>query len=233
MGGPVSLEPLRGGLIVSCQAPAGSPLRAPEHMAAMARAAQAGGACGIRAEGAPDVAAIVAAVDLPVIGLRKLAQPGTDVYITPTLESAHEVATAGASILAVDATLRARRDGTPPDAFLRRLGAELDLPVLADVDSLGAGLRARAAGAAAVATTLSGYTGEAPPPPGPDLELLAALVAALDCPVLAEGRYATPEHVRAAFALGAFAVVVGTAITEPVALTRRFAAATPQAERPT
>jgi N-acylglucosamine-6-phosphate 2-epimerase len=43
--------------------------------------------------------------------------------------------------------------------------------------------------------------------------------------VFAEGRIATPDQARAAFDAGAFAVVVGTAITDPVALTRGFAAA--------
>jgi N-acylglucosamine-6-phosphate 2-epimerase len=225
----MTLELLRDALIVSCQAPAGSPLRAPAHMAAMAQAALVGGARGIRAEGPADIEAIARAVDLPVIGLRKLTLPGTGVYITPTLQSAREVLEAGAAVLAVDATLRPRHDGTPPDAFIRRLNREMDVPVLADVDTLEAGLRAREAGAGAVATTLSGYTGAGAPPDGPDLELVAALAARLDCPVVAEGRYATPEQVGAAFAAGAFAVVVGTAITNPVALTRRFAAAAPVA----
>ena len=225
----MTLELLRDALIVSCQAPPGSPLRAPAHMAAMAQAAMAGGARGIRAEGAADIEAITRAVGLPVIGLRKLTLASTDVYITPTLQSAREVLAAGATALAVDATLRLRHDGTPPDAFIRRLNRELGAPVLADVDTLEAGLRAREAGAAAVATTLSGYTGPAAPPERPDLELVAALAARVDCPVVAEGRYASPEQVRAAFAAGAFAVVVGTAITNPVALTQRFATATPVA----
>jgi N-acylglucosamine-6-phosphate 2-epimerase len=223
----VSLESLRDALIVSCQAPPGSPLRAPAQMTAMAQAAMAGGARGIRAEGAADIEAITRAVGLPVIGLRKLTLAGTDVYITPTLESAREVVAAGAAVLAVDATLRPRHDGTPPDAFIRRLDRELGVPVLADVDTLEAGVRAREAGAAAVATTLSGYTGPGPAPGGPDVELVAALAARVDCPVVAEGRYASPDQVRAAFAAGAFAVVVGTAITNPVALTQRFATATP------
>ena len=225
----MTLELLRDALIVSCQAPPGSPLRAPAHMAAMAQAAMAGGARGIRAEGAADIEAITRAVGLPVIGLRKLTLASTGVYITPTLQSAREVLAAGAAVLAVDATLRPRHDGTPPDAFIRRLNRELGAPVLADVDTLEAGLRAREAGAAAVATTLSGYTGPATPPEHPDLELVAALAARVDCPVVAEGRYASPEQVRAAFAAGAFAVVVGTAITNPVALTQRFATATPVA----
>jgi len=223
----VILERIRGGLVVSCQAPAGSPLRDPLHMAAMARAAMAGGARGIRAEGAGDVAAIRASVALPLIGLRKLAVQGSAVYITPTLASAREMAAAGADVLAVDATLRPRPGGVPPEEFLAALGRELPLPVLADVDGLEAGRRARAAGAAAVATTLSGYTKDGERPTEPDVGLVAALAAELDCPVVAEGRYASPEAVAAAFAAGAHAVVVGTAITEPVALTRRFAAAAP------
>ena len=92
-------------------------------------------------------------------------------------------------------------------------------------------MRAREAGAAAVATTLSGYTGPGAPPEGPDVELVAGLAARVDCPVVAEGRYASREQVRAAFAAGAFAVVVGTAITNPVALTQRLAAGTPIAGR--
>lgn len=220
---------LRDALIVSCQAPPGSPLRAPAHMAAMARAALAGGARAIRAEGPADIEAITRAVPLPVIGLRKLSVPGSDVYITPTLESARDVVAAGADVVAVDATLRPRPDGASPEAFIGRLNRELGVPVLADVDTAEAGLRAREAGAAAVATTLSGYVGPTPTPDGPDLDLVAELAARLDCPVVAEGRYATPAQVRAAFAAGAFAVVVGTAITNPLALTQRFAAATPVA----
>jgi N-acylglucosamine-6-phosphate 2-epimerase len=190
------LEAIRGGLVVSCQAPLGSPLARTDHLVAMARAAEAGGASGIRAESADFVGAIKDAVALPLIGLRKRRTPDSEVYITPEL-----------------------------DGFLDALAGELALPVLADVDSVEAGAAARAGGAAAVATTLSGYTGGGPVPPDPDLDLVASLVAELDCPVLAEGRYATPDAVRAALDEGAFAVVVGAAITDPVALTRRFVAA--------
>lgn len=223
MSGPIAA--LRGGLVVSCQAPAGSPMARTDHIVALARAAHQGGASGIRAEGVEDVAAIRANVSLPLIGLRKRAVPGSDVYITPELADAHELAAAGADIVAVDATLRPRPGGLASDSFVARLAHELSQPLLADVDCLEAGLAARAAGAAAVATTLSGYTGDGPAPEEPDVELVAQLASELDCPVLAEGRYATPEAVHDAFAAGAFAVVVGAAITDPVALTRRFAAA--------
>ena len=140
-------------------------------------------------------------------------------------DKARALAAAGADIVAVDATRRPRSGGLGSERFVARLARELARPVLADVDCFEAGVAARAAGAAAVATTLSGYTGDGPVPAEPDLELVARLAAELDCPVLAEGRYATPESVRDALEAGAFAVVVGTAITDAVALTRRFASA--------
>jgi N-acylglucosamine-6-phosphate 2-epimerase len=149
--------------------------------------------------------------------------------ITPSFDDAREVAAAGADVLALDATRRLRADGRGPDALIRRLADALQLPLLADVDDHEAGVAARAAGADAVATTLSGYTSGAAPV-APDLALVERLAAALDCPVLAEGRYATADDVRRAFDAGAHAVVVGTAITDPVALTRRFAAAAPASE---
>jgi N-acylglucosamine-6-phosphate 2-epimerase len=215
------LEALRGGLVVSVQALPGTPLAAPAHIAATARAAELGGAAGIRAT---EVAAVKEAVGLPVIGLRKLRMEDSDVYITPTLEDARAVLAAGADIVAVDATLRPRPDGVD----LASLVAELPVPVLADVDSLEAGLAAREAGVAAVATTLAGYTDNTPSRVDPDIHLVEALAAELDCPVFAEGRIATSGQARAAFDAGAFAVVVGTAITDPIALTRGFAAASPQ-----
>ena len=78
-------------------------------------------------------------------------------------------------------------------------------------------------GADYVATTLSGYTeATQPKPDAPDLALLEALAKRLEVPVVAEGRYNTPERVAEAFARGAHAVVVGTMITNPREITRRF-----------
>jgi N-acylglucosamine-6-phosphate 2-epimerase len=226
-------DAMRGGLVVSCQAPGDSPLAATEHLVALALAAEAGGASGIRAEGRENVAAIKDAVAVPVIGLRKRAVAGSRVYITPEPKDARAVGAAGADLVAVDATLRPRPGGVDMERFLAQLTREVAKPLLADVDSVGAGVAAEAAGAAAVATTLSGYTGEGRPPEEPDLDLVAQLAARLDCPVLAEGRYASPEAVRQAFDAGAWAVVVGAAITDPVALTRRFAAAAERRARVT
>jgi N-acylglucosamine-6-phosphate 2-epimerase len=220
----MTLEAMRGGLVVSVQAQPGSPLATSGTMSAIARAAELGGAAGIRAEGPADIRAIKDAVSVPVIGLLKRDVPGSPVRITPDLGDARAVAEAGADVVAVDATLRPRSSGLTTGDFLAALVDELGAPVLADVDSLEAGVEACAAGADAVATTLSGYTGDGPTPDGPDLELVERLVREVDCPVLAEGRYATPDDVQAALEAGAFAVVVGTAITDPLTLTRRLAA---------
>ena len=226
-----ALERLRGGLVVSVQAAPGSPLAAPEHLAAIARAVEAGGAAGIRTEGVDAVRAIGEAVEVPVIGLVKRRVPGSEVYITPGLEDALAVAEAGAQLVAVDATERPRTDGTTGAKFVAAAGAELPGRILADVDSSNAGSAAASAGAAAIATTLSGYTGTSGTTEtgsaGPDISLVEELAGTLDVPVLAEGRYGSAEGVRAAFEAGAFAVVVGAAITDPAELTRRLAAATP------
>jgi N-acylglucosamine-6-phosphate 2-epimerase len=223
-----ALHRMRGGLVVSVQAPPESPLAAPEHLAAVARVVEAGGAAGIRAEGVAATRAIKEAVEIPVIGLVKRRVSGTDVYITPELEDALAVAELGADLVAADATDRPRANGTTGPDFVSAACAELPGRIVADVDSARAGRAAADAGAAAVATTLSGYTGAAAPRAGgPDVPLVAEMAEELGVPVLAEGRYGTPDHVRAAFEAGAFAVVVGTAITDPGALTRRLAAATP------
>ncbi|WP_344307057.1 putative N-acetylmannosamine-6-phosphate 2-epimerase [Fodinicola feengrottensis] len=209
-----------GSLVVSCQAWYGNPLHGPESMALMAAAAAAGGALGVRANGPSDVAAIRSTVDLPIIGINKLGDPG-GVYITPTVAAAAEVVRAGASMVAIDGTDRPRPDGSTLADQISGIHNELGVQVMADVDSLAAGIAARQAGADLIATTLSGYTG-GPVPDDPDVELVAALVDRLDCPVLAEGRYWTPDQVRAAITAGAYAVIVGTAVTNPMAITTRL-----------
>jgi N-acylglucosamine-6-phosphate 2-epimerase len=208
-------------LIVSCQAGPDSALHGPDSMARMAREAAAGGAAGIRANGPADVAAIRAAVDLPIIGINKVGDPG-GVFITPTVAAAAEVIRVGAALVALDGTRRPRPDGSSLRAQISAIHTEFGVPVMADVDDYAAGVMARESGADLVATTLSGYTGGGPVPDGPDISLVSRLASTLDCPVVAEGRYATPAHVRQALDAGAYAVVVGTAITNPRAITHRF-----------
>lgn len=217
---------LKRGLIVSCQARGDNPLRGPDFMAAMAAAAEQGGAIAIRADSPDDIRAIKSRVDLPVIGLWKLAIPGFEVYITPTLESAAAIAAAGADLIALDATARARPEGSTA-SFIRQVKRAVGLPIFADCSTLEEGVAAAAAGADYLSTTMAGYTPYTTRTPGPDLDLLGRLAAAVEIPVIAEGRFWTVEQVEEAFALGAHAVVIGTAITNPREITRRFHDAVP------
>jgi putative N-acetylmannosamine-6-phosphate epimerase len=214
----------RGTLVVSCQAREDNPLHGAAHMAAMARAAEQGGAGGIRANGPDDVAAIRAVTKLPLIGLFKRDDDGFPVYITPDFACARAVAQAGADIVAVDATARPRR-GEPIVELIARIRRELHVLVMADIATHAQGLAAEAWGVDYVATTMSGYTEDKPPTDGPDLDLVASLAKACRVPVIAEGRFETAAQVAQAFDRGAHAVVVGTAITNPREITRRFAAA--------
>ncbi len=213
----------KGALVISCQARADNPLHGPVYMSAMAQAAEAGGARGIRANGEADVAAIRAVTKLPIIGIAKVWDDRFPVYITPGFEQAAQVARAGADIVGIDATPRPR-NGEPVDRLIGRIRAELGREVFADIATLEEGRAAQAAGATYVATTLAGYTEEtaARKTGGPDLELLSALVAEVPVPIVAEGRFDTPELVAEAFRRGAHAVVVGTAVTNPREITKKF-----------
>ena len=218
------LTRLRGGLIVSCQALPDEPLFGAEIMARMAVAAGAGGAAGIRANSPVDIAAIRAATPLPLIGLSKVEVAGSDVYITPRVSDALAVAEAGADIIAVDATARPRPEGGSAAGYLQAVRAATGRPVLADIATFEEALAAQEAGADFVSTTMSGYTPDSPRLPDPDLDLVRRLARVLTVPLIAEGRIATPEQARAMLDAGAFAVVVGGAITRPQQITARFVA---------
>jgi len=216
------VEQVSGGMIVSCQALPHEPLFGAEIMARMALAAQQGGAVGIRANTPSDIRAIRNTVALPIVGLYKVELPGYEVYITPTVTAACEVAAAGADVIAVDATARPRPDFDHLRDFIAAIHDATGLPILADISTFEEGLAAEAAGADIISTTLSGYTHYSPAPDGPDIALVATLRKALATPLLAEGRYHTPEQVTEALKAGATCVVVGGAITRPQEITRRF-----------
>ncbi|HEY1429686.1 MAG TPA: N-acetylmannosamine-6-phosphate 2-epimerase [Candidatus Tumulicola sp.] len=215
------LERLRGGLIVSAQAWDGSALDRPDVLTAMAQAALANGAVGIRARSLACLTQMREQFSAPLIGLVKVAHDGFAPYITPTLDDARAVAATGADIVAFDATDRPRPDGsTVADAVRAIVGS--GCMAMADCATFDDALRAARAGAHIVATTLSGYTPGTTGRTLPDFELLERM-RALDTFVVCEGGVYAPEQLRAAFDRGADAVVVGTAITNVDWLVRRFA----------
>jgi len=214
---------LRGGLVVSVQAWRGSALDDPHVIAAMALAAQDGGAVAVRIAGEEHLRAVRARVKLPIIGLIKREHPGFEPYITPTLEDVRAVAASGAEIIAFDATLRPRPDGSEPRDLIAQIHEDGRL-ALADCATSGDGASAIAAGADIVATTLCGYTPETAARLLPALDLVREL-ATLQRFTVCEGGVRSPSEVRAALVAGADAVCVGSAITNVDWLVREFAGA--------
>lgn len=208
-------------LIVSCQALPEEALFGSEIMAKMAISVARGGAKAIRANTPVDVRAIRQAVDLPLIGLYKEVLPGYDVIITPTLKHALAIAEAGADIIALDCTHRPHPE---PDlkALIAAIHAQTDCLVMADISTYEEGLAAADLGADMLSTTLSGYTPYSPQQKGPDIDLVARLAVDSRIPVIAEGRYQTPQQVKQALESGAVSVVVGGAITRPRQITEAF-----------
>lgn len=217
------IQSLKGGLIVSVQAYVGEPMRHSETMAQIALAAEQGGAVGIRCQGLSDISAIKGQVEIPVLGIWKEGHEG--VFITPTLRHARACSMAGADIVALDATRRPRPDGLTYGETVAALHDE-GIVVMADCGSIEDARQAAAAGTDILSTTLAGYTGDRPKTAGPDFELLAQMTAEFPkFPVLCEGRVHTPQQARQVMEAGAWAVVVGTAITHPTSITSWFNAA--------
>jgi N-acylglucosamine-6-phosphate 2-epimerase len=221
---PEGLESLRSQLIVSCQAYPGEPMRDPRTTAQFAASAVIGGAAAVRVQGLADIQHTRAAVEVPVIGLWKDGHDG--VFITPTLRHALAVANAGAHVVAIDGTRRQRPDGLSLTATVAGIHTGSQALIMADCGSFEDAAAAVEAGADLIGTTLAGYAGERPKTHGPDLALLEQIASAgLGKPLVAEGRIHTPAQARQALDAGAFAVVVGTAITHPATISGWFAAA--------
>ncbi|MBE7722678.1 N-acetylmannosamine-6-phosphate 2-epimerase [Lacrimispora indolis] len=206
------------GLIVSCQALPQEPLHSSFIMGRMAVAAKEGGAIGIRANSVEDIEEIKKNVDLPIIGIIKKVYAEGKPYITPTLTEVDALVRTGVDVIAVDATINQDVD------FLHKLHERYpNQKFMADISTEEEGLRADEIGFDFVGLTLLGYT---PQSLGLDkFQVLQSLIAKCKHPVIAEGNFNTPEQAAKAIELGAYAVVVGTAITRPQCITQRFAEA--------
>jgi glucokinase-like ROK family protein len=220
---PEVCRKLEGKLIASCQASRGDAFRDSLLIARLAQAALTGGAAAIRADGPEDIRAIRAITNAPIIGIQKAMQADGRVLITPSLEGARELVEAGANMVAVDASERGQRF----DAFtrIRQIQRELQVSVLADISTLEEALAAADAGAVLVLSTLRGYTDATLHVKRFEPHFIEELCRTCPVPVVAEGRIHSPEEARQAISAGAYAVVVGTAITRPSELARQFVAA--------
>ena len=209
-------EQLDQGLIVSVQAPLGSPMRDPEVIAAMADAALRNGAVGVRLESPEHIGAVRRRCpEALIIGLWKCTFPDSSVYITPGWREIQAVWSAGADVIALDATQRPRPEQQSLADLIQRCRTELRAPLMADVDSIANGIHAADLGCEWVGTTLFGYTEDTVDQKPPAIQLLPELRHELKTSVrlICEGGISTPSAARDALAAGADNVVVGTAIT--------------------
>ena len=228
------LDSIKGGLIISCQALPGEPLYVEEKsiMYLMARAAKRAGAKCIRTNSVRDVREIKAETGLPVIGLIKQVYEGYEPYITPTMKEVDELVEAEADIIATDCTLRKRGDGLTAGEWITEIRRSYgDILLMADICTYEEGVNAWKAGVDFVGTTLSGYTSYSRQQDGPDLELVRTLSQTVDIPVIGEGKVHYPGQAVEMLDAGAYAVVVGGAITRPLEIAQRFMAAVESREQ--
>lgn len=217
------LHKLKGGLIVSCQALSNEPLYSSYIMSKMAYAAQLGGACGIRANTPEDIIKIKETVELPIIGIMKQVYGDCPVFITPTEKEVDALAQSGPDIIAVDATDRPRPNGEELDSFFATIRNKYpQMLFMADCATLEDAIHAQEIGFDIVGTTLNGYTEKTKDIEIPNYNLMKQMVELLHVPVIAEGGIWAPNQLKEAIDCGVFAAVVGTAITRPMDITRRF-----------
>ena len=213
---------LKGKLIVSCQALPDEPLHSDYIMGRMAYAAMEGGASGIRAQSVSQINEIMKTVDLPVIGIIKRNYDDSDIFITATKKEVEELLTTKCQIIALDATSRRRPNDEKCDHLVKTIH-EAGRLAMADCSTYEECEAAAKMGFDIVSTTLCGYTPYSKDVDGPNFELLKKCVDNLDCYVIAEGKINTPEDLKKVYEYcGVFSAVVGSAITRPQLITKRF-----------
>jgi len=210
-------------LVVSCQALPDEPLHSSYIMSKMAVAATQAGASGIRANSVEDIHEIKKVTDLPIIGIIKQDYDNSEVFITPTLKEIELLVNEGVDMIALDATSRLRPDGhTITEIFPEIRRKYPDQLFMADCSTLEEGIQAEKLGFDAVGTTLSGYTAYTKNVKLPNIDLIKQFVEHLNVPIIAEGGISSPEELKEVMATGVHAAVVGSAITRPQEIAKRF-----------
>ncbi len=221
-----SVEQLKGRLIVSCQALQDEPLHSSFIMGRMALAAKEGGAAGIRANTREDIREIRSQVELPVIGIVKRDYEDSEIYITPTMKEIDELMEVKPEIIAMDATGRLRPGGLTLDTFFGQVKAKYpDQLLMADCSTIEEAVCADTLGFDFIGTTLVGYTKQSAGDriEADDFGMIRKIISQVKHKVIAEGNIDTPVKARRVIELGAFCVVVGSAITRPQLIARSFA----------
>lgn len=219
------MERIKHQLIVSCQALEDEPLHSSFIMSKMALAAKQGGAGGIRANSVADIKAIKQEVDLPIIGIIKKDYPGTDIYITTTMEEIDALVEVQVDIIAIDATDRLRLNNQTLADFFKEVKQKYPNQLfMADCSTVSEAIYADQLGFDFIGTTLVGYTNESKDLKieADDFKIIRDILKAVKHPVIAEGNIDTPEKAKRVLELGCYSVVVGSIITRPQIITKRF-----------
>ena len=140
------------------------------------------------------------------------------------LDGADELGGGGA--VRAQGTGALRPDGSTSAQFIRTIKAKYpDQLVMADCDNFENAMACAEAGADFVGTTMRGYTPETKGIDDIDFDFVHKLAAECPAKVIAEGHIHYPEQAVKALEAGAFALVVGGAITRPAEITARFTGA--------
>lgn len=223
MGKEELLQKIYKKLIVSCQAREGWAMHGCDIMASFARAAEEGGASGIRATGADNIAKIKERVNLPIIGINKQWIDGCEVYITPTYESAKEILEVGVDVIALDATSRKRPNKETFESIQENIRKEYpNVCVMGEISTIEEARELIPLQPDFISTTLSGYTKESEEVKSVNLDLIRQIRKITNIPIIAEGKIQTEDEAILALNAGAYAVVVGTSITRPEIITSRY-----------
>ena len=219
------IESIRKHLIVSCQALKDEPLYSSFIMSKMALAAQMGGAKGIRANSVDDITEIKRTVNIPIISIIKKDYDDSDVYITPTIFEVDDLVKTGCEIIAMDATSSLRPNNIPLDIFFKQVREKYSNQLfMADCSTIEEAINADKLGFDFIGTTLVGYTSQSHKDriEAEDFKIIREIIKNVSHPVIAEGNIDTPEKARRVLDLGCYSVVVGSIITRPQVITKRF-----------
>lgn len=219
------IERIKNHLIVSCQALEYEPLHSSFIMSKMALAAYQGGAQGIRANTIEDIQAIKKEVDLPIIGIIKQEYEGSDVFITPTMKEVDALVKEGVDIIAMDATIRERPNHISLDELFMEIRRKYpDQKFMADCSTIEEAIHADELGFDFIGTTMIGYTEESKglKVEENDFEIIREIIKSVKHPVIAEGNIDTPQKAKRVLELGCYSVVVGSIITRPQVITKKF-----------
>lgn len=218
------LEKIKGGLIVSCQMEKHAPCYSEDSVELMAKAAVWAGACALRINGVDNVKKIKSLFDIPVIGLVKVFRTDTEVFMTPTMNEVEQLIEAKADVIAIDGTDRLIDNHPAMNIIVEIKKKYPNVLILADVRDEVDAVQSLELGADMVAPTFYRFKKDAKSTDLPDWEMFAKMCRACKDKgiVLMEGKIWTPDDAIRALHYGAYAVVVGSAITRPHLIARRF-----------